>query len=411
MAFSAGLGASLLCASAFALGAELHQDGKIAVNLALDREVYLPGSPVLLTVELMNPSDLPGSVDYNGPWPPPWQLGAKVVYGPFDFNRILEGMECSVSDPAGGAGILTLLKAPEPVKGTVLAYPAARTDIQLKLAAHDRKCWRVPLPLSLIKPGKYEINCALPPLKAIIGQETAALEVRRKLGLTVIAEADTLKGIEADVRLVLGENAVPAPKAGEPPPRGIVLRPEEKVEPALVWTIKPPKDELIREPAFLESNCRVIIRDGNGRLLQERFFCPTGFRQEGEAQWKEPLSWVIPLRLDYFARVAGELFPGPGTYTVEASYRDFVTAGQRLLQITPEQAQGKASPFYVNQRDASSDQAKEGEEPRLEPSKNYEVDPKNLESPKGRWIAFSKTFRLEITPERWKLMQKDREAK
>jgi hypothetical protein len=189
----------------------------------------------------------------------------------------------------------------------------------------------------------------------------------------------------------------------------VKLVPPDKSEsgfPTLVWKLNPSKGLKLPQPVQDMGNCRVVVKDATGELIQELFWRSSGARQSPDENWNEPLQWEIPLSLSSFG-LAGALFPKPGLYSIEASYRNYVWQdGHQAEGLRSGEA--IVNDFYLSAIGVEKiAKGSDGQPPALsEKTREFlVVKPSDLKPDKGRWIAFSKTFKLEITPELWRKMQ------
>jgi hypothetical protein len=228
--------------------------------------------------------------------------------------------------------------------------------------------------------GDYSAVLKLPPISARVKGEKRTWSPTIK-GVIKVAATPAPEKVNASIELIAAEQS----------DSGI---------PTLKWTMKPPAREKLPLPNIYDGNCRIIIRDEKDKLVQEQFLILSGQRQGGE--WKQPLEWKVPLTLRTFG-VVGNMFPRAGVYQVEATYRTYIGA-DGLQKLSPHPVEIEVNDFYTSEKMIEAHLSKPAEMRSL-PHKAREfrpAQPSDSTPAEGRWITFTKTFKLEISEELWK---------
>lgn len=322
-----------------------------------DKSEYPPGCPVALRLAIKNTSN-------------------RVVQLTMEWGRLEEKIQFH---RALGLSQPRLLARWKPGKTAVKQVPLMRT-----LTIEPGTAYAAMLPLAeyvfFEEAGDYGVSLDIGVVRVRVGEISTDWRPKIDARIRVLQEPST-DSAGATIDLV------------EPGHAGNRM-------PLLKWEIRPPPGIMLREPMIYDANCRVIIRDAKGRLLQEFFWNPAGSRPSPRERSLEPMKWALPLTMETF-ELPGQIFSGPGEYIVQASYRDCLFEDE-----TTRESSVRGHALYVSHvKVAESERAatqKDSPDRDYQPEREFHsVELAQLRPAPVRWIAFSKTFTLKVSEEIW----------
>jgi hypothetical protein len=167
---------------------------------------------------------------------------------------------------------------------------------------------------------------------------------------------------------------------------------KENAIPELKCILLPPDLWNLPEPSVKLDNCRITVKDSNGKLLDEQYKDSNGRKETPEKVWTEPIAWSI--WSDYFFN--NKI---PGKYSVEMEYRNYFPRDNSQGGLVPG-ATAIQYPLSLYVFSPELGLRKDADHALFQELKPIPIEEFKQASNKGRWIAFVKKFTVVITADK-----------
>lgn len=346
------------------------EKGGVKFEVFTDKSEYLPGCPVMLRYAIANSTGKEVKIFASGEWLSP---DGKSLASP-GFEAFIEGAKCRIRGVEGFAPLFET-KAGQASVSAVSAV--SRDEPILVLKPNEAKAWQKLLPYQFASPGDYELEMAFPKLWAKTSQGEASVLTPSKLMIRLVSESK-----------ISGQWKIHA--------EYLPSKASENGLPSLKWTVVPAKGYKGSGLFGEEGNCRVLIKDSQGKQVADWIYT----RRNGVAlgSIREEASWEVPLSQAYFEGDGDGVLPGPGNYTVEAFYRCYEPVGDPIPLLA------EIAPNFLRAEDYGFGKPGKSLDDPLEPQAI--TGERAFRSQKGQWVSARQTLEIDLSREDYKQLVK-----